>query len=163
MKGKKTYLLMAITLLLMVGLVSSYVNIALTTPANSTGIRERRPDFVFTPTTNESSAVCELNVGTTTQPENFAVTVNASNTIQSLTIPDGTYEWTVNCSAGTLTNASDHFDLTVDFNTYTGADAGKVSVDLIVGLGAALFTFIVLIGLAILFSIVKGKKIKPPF
>jgi len=163
MKGHKTYLLIAISLLLMAGLVSSYVNIALTTPTNSSGIRERRPNFVFTPTTNETTAVCELNVGTTTQPENFAVTVNASNTIQSLTIPDGTYEWTVNCSAGTLTNASSHFDLTVDFNTYVGADVGEVSVDLIVGLGSVLFSFIVLIGLAILFSIVKGRKVKPPF
>ena len=91
------------------------------------------------------------------------MTNNTATTITSLTIPDGTHAWNVNCSAGTLTNTSVSHNLVVDFNTYTSGDVAEVGVDLIVGLLAVLFSFITLIGLAVVYALVKGKKVKPPF
>ena len=43
--------------------------------------------------------------------------------------------------------------------TYASGDAAEVSIDLIVGLGAALFSFISLIAIVVLIRILKGKKI----
>ena len=43
--------------------------------------------------------------------------------------------------------------------TYASGDVAEVSIDLIVGLGAALFSFISLIAIVVLIRILKGKKI----
>ena len=42
--------------------------------------------------------------------------------------------------------------------TYVSGDVAEVSIDLIVGLGSALFSFIAIIGIVVLFRLVKGKK-----
>jgi hypothetical protein len=43
--------------------------------------------------------------------------------------------------------------------TYASGDVAEVSIDLIVGLGAALFSFISLIAIVVLIRILKGKKL----
>jgi hypothetical protein len=44
-------------------------------------------------------------------------------------------------------------------NTYDAGDTAKIAVDLIVGVGSALFSFVTLIGLVLLYRFLKGKKV----
>ena len=45
--------------------------------------------------------------------------------------------------------------------SYVSGDVATVTVDLIVGIGSALFSFVTLIGIVILIRILKGKKVLP--
>ena len=42
--------------------------------------------------------------------------------------------------------------------TYVSGDVAEVSIDLIVGLGGALFSFIAIVGIIVLYRFVKGKR-----
>jgi len=149
--------------LLMVGMASAYMTVTPSSPANGASTIDRTPNMVFTPTTNNATAMtCNLTIGSTTQPLNFAVTNNTATTKIALSLPDGLYYWNVTCIAGSETNTSATRNLTVAFATYQADDVPKVTVDNIVGVLATIFSFATVIALVLLFNWIRGRKNKLP-
>ena len=157
-KNKTLWLCLLLTLFVVGAVSADSMDVTLSSPASG-GTRARTIDVTFTAVTDNATAMtCELNIGTTTQPEDFSVTNNTAKTLTSLTIPDGNHTWNVNCTAGHATNTSSSRWVYVDFATYDEADIGETGIDIIVGVLSAIFSLVTLIGLAILYRYYKGKK-----
>ena len=163
---KKAILLFVLLAILSVGLVAgNNLHVVLSTPTNNTGTRDRTPSFVFTPENSDNTSMnCSVDVGGVYTVSDVLVNNNTATTITSTTsLPDADYLWNVTCFAtgnATLTNTSETRLLTVEFASYGSGDVAEVSIDMIVGLGSALFSFIAIIGLVVLWNLVKGKKKK---
>ena len=163
---KKAILLFVLLAILSVGLVAgNNLHVVLSTPTNNTGTRDRTPSFVFTPENSDNTSMnCSVDVGGVYTVSDVLVNNNTATTITSTTsLPDADYLWNVTCFAtgnATLTNTSETRLLTVEFASYGSGDVAGVSIDMIVGLGSVLFSFIAIIGLVVLWNLVKGKKRK---
>lgn len=161
--NKKTLLFFVILGLLITAVsTSGLMDVVLTSPDN-TSTHDRRPDFVYTATTdNATTAYCNLTIGATTQPTNALVTNNTAFTQNALTLADGEYAWNVSCmSTGdgvNHTNTSATWFLNVSFATYTGSDAPAVTIDILIGVLSAIFGLVTLVVLILLLRWMKGSK-----
>ena len=160
--NKKISLLCVIVGLLMIGLVSGYVDILQSAPLNTT-TTDRTPDFIYTVTTdNASTALCNLTISGSTQPLNVNVTNATAFTQTALRLADGEYKWNVSCVSpgdpAVHLNTSGTWDLNVTFATYSAANIPSVVIDNIVGILAALFGLASIIVLIVIFKWIKGSR-----
>lgn len=165
MKAKVIFLsLLTLVLLSSAVLGAPYMNISLLSPANDVGTTDRTPDFSFRPVSddpNATSLICNLTIGSTTQPVDMTVVNNTIKTKTALRLADGVYYWNVTCEASTnasFTNTSLTRNITVGFASYTSGDIATVIIDSYVGLLAFIFSVVALIGIAIVWNMVKGRK-----
>ena len=160
--NKKISVLFVIVGLLMIGLVSGFLDILQTSPANTT-TTDRTPDFIYTVTTdNSTTSDCNLTISGSTQALNVEVTNATAYTQTALRLVDGEYKWNVTCAstAGGAThfNTSGTWDLNVSFATYSATDLPAVAIDNIVGILAALFALASIIVLIVIFKWIKGSR-----
>lgn len=141
-------------LVLLTTLSLAYVNVVLgTLPADETSQRSRTADFYATANSNETGMVCTLNIS------NGQTNIAVSNNTEFYLIPtsplaDLEYKWNINCTAGSYGNVSAYRNITIG-STYESTDLASVAIDNIVGIGAALFALVALIGLIFFYKWVK--------
>jgi len=90
-------------------------SIFLNSPLNQTTTNDSTPDFNFTVNGSKSTYSCELflndtSYGTNSSTQNDTPTVITANPPLS----DGTYNWYINCTAGSVTNQSEIREITID-------------------------------------------------
>ena len=90
------------------------VSISINSPADNTITNDNTPDFSFTASGSESTYSCTLYLNDSGYGTNSSTLDSTATIITASTIPDGIYNWYVNCTSDPTTNQSETRTIRID-------------------------------------------------
>ena len=102
-------------------------NVSLNSPVNKTVTSDNTTSHNFTPIGSESTYDCTLYYNNTNRGSNASVSNNTATVITSSEVSDGGYTWYVNCTASSVTNQSNVYNITIDATSPTSDNPSDAS------------------------------------